>query len=407
MALFFFAAPYIAFFYGNDVLTQVIRVFGIRILITAFNNIQQSYIQREMMFKKFFIATLFGTIVSCALGIWMAYNGFGVWALVTQYMTNSIINTIVLFFVSGWEPRLQFSKKSAKVIYSFGFKLLCSQLIYTLSNDIRSLIIGKVFGASDLAYYEQGKKYPAVIVDNVNVAITKVMLPTFARAQDDIGHLKNILRKTIRIGVFIIAPIMLGFATVSDNFIIVVLTDKWLQAVPFLQIACISYLTRPLEEFCHRAILAMGRSGTAMYIMIIINTISLFLTMVATFVIKSVLWIALFYLIHTLVALICFLFTTNKYIGYNLYEQISDIAPSILISTLMCAAVYLMKAIPFSPFIILILQVICGVALYVILAKVFKLEQLNDLVILVKSYFHINHEPRMNLSDCIKGYNKK
>lgn len=371
----FFVAPYVASFYKIDILKPVMRVFGVRILFSAFNNIQQAFVQRQMKFKKFFIATLFGTVASCFVGITLAYNGFGVWALVAQYMTNSIVDTIALFIVGGWRPKLEFSISSAKAIYSFGWKMLCSQLVYTLSNDIRSLIIGKVFGPSDLAFYDQGKKYPAVIVDNINAAIAKVMLPTFARNQDNMDHLKSMLRRSIRTGLFCVAPLMCGFAAAAHSFVLVILTDKWLSAVPFIQIMCFSYITRPLEELCHRSILAIGKSGVVMAIMIVINTISIVLTIIATFVMHSVLWIALFYLVHTIVSLICFMHASNRYIGYRFLEQIKDLYPVLSASILMGLVVYCMNYIPINSGILLTIQGVSGILIYLCLVKLFRIDE--------------------------------
>lgn len=382
----FFASPFIADFYAMPVLKPIMRVFGMRIIISAINNIQQAYIQRQMKFKKFFIATLYGTIISCIVGIFMAYQGFGVWALVAQYMTNTTIDTVALFIVGGWRPHFQFSQSSAKSIFSFGWKMLCSQLVYTLSNDLRSLIIGKVFGASDLAYYEQGKKYPAVIVDNIDVAIAKVMLPTFARAQTDFCQLKQLLRKSIRIGVFIVAPIMCGFAAVSNSFVNLILTDKWLPAVPYIQILCIAYITRPLEELCHRVTLAIGKSGAVMIIMIIINSVSLLLTVVATFILKSVLWIALFYLLHTLISLICFMFITNRYLHYCVKEQVSDTVPIIGVSVFMAIIVKMIGMIKINPLLSLLVQIIVGVGVYCFISKILKIKEYSMLKSMVIGY---------------------
>lgn len=378
--LIYLSAPYVADIYQMEVLTPVMRVFGLRILISAINNIQHAYIQRERLYKKFFIATLFGTLISCVVGITMAYTGFGVWALVAQYMTNTIIDTIVLLFVGGWYPKLQFSILCAKKIYAFGWKMLCSQLICTLSNDIRGLIIGKVFGANELAYYDQGKKYPAVIVDNINVAITKVMLPEFARKQEDLVEFKKILRKSIKIGIFIIAPIMCGFAAVAENFVYVVLTEKWIAVVPFIQIMCIAYMFRPLEEFCHRAILALGKSGTSMFIMATVNTISISLTLVATFVLKNVMWVVIFYLFHTLCSLMCFMYFSNKYIGYKFKEQLKDIIPSIIISIFMCIVIRVLYLLDINNIALLIIQVISGGLVYLSTAKILKFDQLNQIL---------------------------
>ena len=288
----FISAPYISVFYQMNELTLVIRVMGLRLIIASLNTIQHAYIQRQMKFKKFFFATLFGTIISAVVGITLAYLGLGVWALVAQYLTNTTIDTIVLLFVSEWKPKFEFKLQNAKKLFSFGWKVLGTELIYTLEGDIRSLIVGKVFGSADLAYYDQGKKYPSLFVTNISASINKVMLPAYSKEQDNLKLLKELLRKSIRIGVFLLAPLLIGFAIVSKNFILLLLTEKWLPAVPYIQIFCIVYLTRPLETACHQALLAIGESGLVMKIMLGINLFALMTVIVAVFILHSVLMIA-------------------------------------------------------------------------------------------------------------------
>lgn len=184
--ILFFTSNFIADFYKMPDLGLVIKVMSIRLPLAALNATQQAYVRRKMEFKKFFIATSFGTIISGFVGIAMALSGFGVWALVTQYLTNTTIDSIVMWFVCGWKPKLQFSLKRAESIYSFGWKVLVSDLVATIEGDIRSLIIGKQFGSSDLAFFDNGKKYPALLVNNIDTAINKVMLPVYSQNQDNI-----------------------------------------------------------------------------------------------------------------------------------------------------------------------------------------------------------------------------
>ena len=338
--ILFVTSPLIAEFYNMYELTAVIRVMGIRLIIASFNTIQHAYVQRQMKFKKFFFATLVGTIISAIVGILLAYFGFGVWALVAQYLTNTTIDTIALRFVCDWKVKIEFDKDKAKSLFSFGSKVLCTELIYTLEGDIRSLIVGKVFGPSDLAYYDQGKKYPSLFVTNISSSINKVMLPAFSKEQDNKEKLKDMLRKSIRIGVFILAPLLIGFALVSNNFILLLLTEKWLPAVPFIQVFCIVYLTRPLESACHQALLAIGDSGLVMKIMLGINALALLTVFIAVFAFKSVFMIAIGSLFSTLISIFLFMFMTYKKIGYSPKEQIKDVLPSLMLSFVMGIFVY-------------------------------------------------------------------
>lgn len=384
----FFVSPLIAEFYELPILKSVIRVLGLRLILTSLNTIQQAHIQREMRFKKFFIATLFGTVISCVVGIILAYCGYGVWALVAQYLTNTTIDTVVLVFVGGWNPSLKFSKRKAKEIYSFGIKVLCTELVFTLEGDIRSLIVGKVFGSADLAYYDQGRKYPALVVNNVNSSITKVLLPALSREQDDLYVLKQIMRKCIKIGLYLLCPVLIGFAAIANDFIAVVLTNKWIDAAPFIMIFCLVYLTRPLETACHQALLAIGRSGLVFWLMAAINGVGILGVFVSVFILKSVLWIALFSLFTTIISLLCFLISTKIIIGYNFKEQVADIFPSICIALIMGGIVYSFNYISFNVYVKLALQVIVAVAIYILLSIITKNDAWKFVVNFVRTKFN-------------------
>lgn len=382
--LLFFISPYIAEFYDMPELNWVLRIMALRLPLASINSIQQAHVQRAMQFKRFFIATLLGTVISGFVGITLALQGFGVWALVAQYLTNTTVDTVVLFFVEKWIPKLQFSIKKAKLIYSFGWKVLATDLVYTVEEDIRSLIVGKVFGSADLAFYDQGKKYPSILVNNLNSAINKVMLPAYSRTQDDLENLKKMLRKSIAVGIFLLAPVLIGFAAVSDSFISVILTDKWLFCSPYVKIFCLIYLTRPLETACHQALLAIGRSDIVLHIMIAINVVALAAVFIATFVFHSVFLIAVGSLISTFVSLGCFMFYSNRLIGYQLKEQLTDLMPAFVCSLVMGSVVYIIGFLDFNSILLLFVQIGVGGAIYTVLATILRIEAFQYLVNLIK-----------------------
>ena len=382
--LLFAAAPLIASFYGMPVLKNVIRVMGLRLPLASVNTIQQAKVQREMSFKRFFIATLFGTVLSGIVGIILAWKGFGVWALVAQYLTNTTVDTIVLIFVEKWIPKLRFSGENAKAIFSFGWKVLATELVYTVEEDIRSLVVGKVFGSADLAFYDQGQKYPGLLVNNLNAAINKVMLPAYSRSQEDLLQLKAMLRRSISVGVFLLAPVLVGFAAVSENFIRLVLTEKWLPCMPFLQIFCVIYLTRPLETACHQALLAIGRSDVVLKIMVVINAVALAAVLIAAFGFHSVLLVAFGALLATVVSLCGFLYSTAKLLNYRLTEQLADILPALGCSLVMGIVVVLLGQLPVNRIALLAVQVVSGGCIYVLLTKFFRLEAFSYLLGMLK-----------------------
>jgi O-antigen/teichoic acid export membrane protein len=373
-ALLFISSPYIAAVYGNEILSPVLRVLGLKIIISSLSNIQQAHVQREMAFRKFFFATITGTVLSCGVGLVMAFMGYGVWALVFQYLTNTVVDAIFLSLVSGWNPRLRFFAAKAKEIFTFGWKVLGANLISTAENDIRSLIVGYKFGSADLAFFDQGKKYPSLLITNINSAVDKVMLPALARVQENKEQYKSMLRKTVSMEMYLLTPFMLGFLAVAEGFVHVVLTDKWLAAVPFIQIFCIAYLTRPMETTFHQSLLALGRSGLVMAIITVINIVAVISVLVAVFVFESVLMIAVLYLITTLVSLNCFMLAAHFVVGYTIKEQLKDILPSIGIGAIMCVAVIAIGALNINAIALLFVQILSGAVVYVLLSKIFNLK---------------------------------
>ena len=237
--LLFFCAPLISSFYGNPELTPVIRVLGITLLISGVKNVQQAYVSRTLQFKRFFFATLGGTIGAAVIGIAMAYMGFGVWALVAQSLFNAAVDTMILWVTVRWRPRLQFSFARLKELLRYGWKLLASALLHTVYTNLRSLIIGKLYTAEDLAYYDKGQSFPTLIVSNINASIDSVLLPTMSGVQDDRDAVKAITRRSIVTSSYLMWPMMVGLAVVAKPLVVLLLTEKWLAAVPFLQINCL------------------------------------------------------------------------------------------------------------------------------------------------------------------------
>ena len=256
----FIAAPYIAIFYEDMTLTPVIRVLSLTIVISGVKGIQQAYVSRNMLFKRFFFSTIGGTVFSAFLGIGLAYAGYGVWALVAQQLSNTIIDTLILWITVKWRPQKEFSWKRLRTLFSYGWKLLASSLLDTVYNNLRNLIIGKMYSSADLAYYNQGDKFPKIIVTNINTSIDSVLLPTMSNEQDDRKRIKSMTRRAIKTSTYVMAPLMMGLAFCAESIVKIVLTDKWMPCVPFLRLFCISYMFWPVHTANLNAIKAMGRS---------------------------------------------------------------------------------------------------------------------------------------------------
>ena len=214
--LMFVISPFLAEFYSRPELVSIIRVLSITILVSGVKNIQQAYVSRTLQFRKFFFSTLAGTIIAAVAGIWMAYHGFGVWALVAQQVTNLSIDTIILWITVKWRPELVFSFKRLKSLFSYGWKLLVSALLDTFYTNLYNLVIGRKYSANDLAFYTKGELFPKAIVGNINNAIDSVLLPTMSSEQDNKERVKQMTRRAIKTSTFCIAPLMMGLAGCSQ-----------------------------------------------------------------------------------------------------------------------------------------------------------------------------------------------
>ena len=380
--IIFFSAPLISSFYGMDILTPVLRVMGLRIIVASFNSVQHAYVSRKMMFRKYFWATLFGTLFSGIIGILLAFNGFGVWALVAQYMINTTIDTIVLFIAVSWRPRLIFSFSRVGFLFRFGWKILFEGLANEVDGQIRNLIIGKVYSSSDLAFYSKGQQFPHLIVRNISSSISAVLFPAMADEQDNPERVKTILRKSVRIISYLVFPMLIGLALVSENFIKVLLTDKWIDATPFMVIFCFANLLTMGMIPRHQALKGMGYSGVYMVEHIIARIVGLVL-LILTFQI-SPLAIAISGCLSGVILGLIIMFTSKKFNQYAYKEQIIDIMVPSLLCLAMGIPVFLLNYIGLNAFVTLVLQVATGIVIYIGLSILFKVKELKMIVNLLK-----------------------
>ena len=224
----YLAAPLIALLYKKEELCILLRVLGLQIVISGVKNVYQAYVARNMQFRKFFFATLGGTIGAAVIGITMAYRGMGVWALVAQQLFNVLTDTVILCLTVKWHPKRMFSFGRLKGLLSYGWKLLASALLDTVYNELRQLIIGMVYTSEDLAFYNRGELFPQVIAANVNTSIDSVLLPTMSREQERRARVRAMTRRAIMTSTFLMAPLMIGLACVATPLIRLILTEKWL-----------------------------------------------------------------------------------------------------------------------------------------------------------------------------------
>lgn len=376
--ILFMAAPAISNLYNMKILTPVLRVLGLRIIVAGINSIQQAYVSRNLLFKKFFLSTLFGTVLSGIVGVGMAYNGYGIWALVAQYLTNTTVDTIVLWFTVKWRPNLVFSFTRMKSMFSYGWKLLFSAVLDTGYSQLRGLIIGTVYTTNDLAYYDRGQQYPNLLVTNINSSIASVLFPIMSKKQERINSVKDITRKSIQLSSYIMWPMMIGLCIISKPLVILMLTDKWLPCIPFLQIACFTYAFWPIHTANLEAIKAIGRSDIFLKLELMKKILGVVVLIISMR--YGVVAIALSGIITTIISSFINAYPNRKLLEYTYLEQLKDIFPSVILSLIMGISIYPIAWVIDNNILLIITQIIIGASIYLIGSILLKFEIVKYLI---------------------------
>ena len=374
----FLAAPSIAQFYGDPALTALVRALSLTVVVSGVRNIQQSYVSRHLLFKRFFFSTIGSTLASAVVGIAMAYAGFGVWALVGQSLSNVVTGTIILWATVPWRPRRMFSWQRLKGLLSFGWKLLVSALLDTGYNNLRNLIIGKLYSSADLAYYNQGDKLPNLVITNINTSIDSVLLPTMANEQDDPARVRSMTRRAIKTSTYVMAPLMMGLAACAEPLIRLILTEKWLPCVPYLRIFCITSMFYPIHTANLNAIKALGRSDLFLKLEIVKKAVGLTILLCTMW--HGVMAMAYSLLLSSVLSQIINSWPNRKLLGYTYLEQLKDILPGILTAVAMGLCVFMLSFLSLPDLATLAIQIPVGALLYFAFSLLFKLEAFRYLV---------------------------
>ena len=355
---------------------------SLTILIGAFSSVHQALITREMKFKKSFAASLIAVVAQSAVGLVLAFKGFGPWALVYSILVSAVMNSVVLIAICGWMPKFVFSFRSLKDMLGFSMKMLGSALINSLFQNIRSLIIGKQYSSEDLAYYSKGNQFPQLIMIQVDGAMTTVLFSALSRTQEDWERGLNALRRAMRMSLYVCAPLMAGLFAVAEPMIVLLLTEKWLPSVRYVQVGCAICLFWPLSAQLH-ALNARGKSGVALGLNITGKVISALL-LVLTY--RHSVWLmVLSEAIASALVLIISMFVYKKHLDYLIRDQLRDILPPILLSAAMAAIVYSLQYLGLSTLVTLVLQVITGVAVYVAGSAIFRIDSFAYILNMLKS----------------------
>ena len=379
--ILWFTAPYIADFYDIPLLKDITRVVALTLVFGSFSGIQSARLSIAIDFRSRAIISITVTLVTGALGLWMAYSGYGVWALVMQSVVSSLLRTILLWAFVRWMPKLVFSWKSFKELFSFGSKLLASGLLDTAYNNIYTLVIGKVFSSSALGVYSRADSLAQYPSSNITSVFQGVTFPVLSSIQNEPERLTSAYKKFIRLSAFVVFPLMIGLSAVADPLIRFVLTDKWEGAIYLLQIICFSMMWYPVHAINLNLLQVEGRSDYFLKLEIIKKiqgvivlciTIPLGLvTMCYGRVVSSVL------------CLVYNTYYTKKLIDYGFASQMKDLLPILAHSLVMGVIVWMIVLFLPSLWLQLVVGVIAGAAYYLVGAYIMRFDELNELLSLL------------------------
>ena len=359
-----FLSPAIAAFYRSPRFVVPLRVYSLSLMFSAFNSIQVARLQRAMRFREMMYCSLAATLLSGALGVALAMRGAGLWALVFYFFAQIVVSSLAMLIVLRWVPNRRFSRDSAKRLYGFGLRMLLSSLITTLYNNIRPLIIGRRFSTADLGYYNRGQTFSSTVSLNLDAAVQSVMFPVLSRSQDDPDTLRAMLRRTKSMGAFLIFPVMLGMAAVAEPLVRLLLTDKWLPAVPFVMLLSIGEAQVPLTTSNLVIVKSMGRSDLYAKQEVLRRVLMLSVLAVSVLAFDSVIAIAAGFVFSAWLDAFVTLLPVRQLLGYGWREQLRDTWRSALASLLMAGVVYAFGLLSLPLAARLAAQILLGGAVY-------------------------------------------
>lgn len=378
----FLAAPAIANFYNTPLLVPVTRVTAINLVVGSLSGIHNAKLSIAIDFKSRAKISIVSAVLTGSVGLWMAYSGYGVWALVIQTVFAGIIRTIMLWVIVKWYPKLVFSWKSFKEMFSFGSKLLASGLLDTIYNNIYPLVIGKVFSSSILGVYAKSKALAEFPSSNITGVLQSVTFPVLSTIQNEEAKLADAYKRFLRISAYVIFPLMLGLSSVADPFIRLVLTDKWEKSIYLLQIICFAMMWYPIHAINLNILQVKGRSDYFLKLEII-KKIQGVLILIVT-VPMGIVVMCYGQVISSLISLIWNTYYTKKLIGYGYWQQMKDLFPIFIHSLVMWGLVLLIVYFMPTLWLKLIVGILTGIVYYIAGSYIMKFPEMNELLAILK-----------------------
>jgi O-antigen/teichoic acid export membrane protein len=382
----YFLSPLIADFFGHNILIKLIRIYCLVFFITAFSAVHLTILNKEMKFKQITKINFLPNIIGAAIGLYLGYNGFGVWSIIWMSIVTEIIRSILLIMFSKWQPKFIFSRSKLKFHFNFGYKLMLSGLLDTVFKNIYNLLIGKYFSAQTLGFYERSKQFCEYPSSTLTGILGKVTYPMLSKVQDDTIRLENIYRKLIRVSFFIIAPLMLGLAAIGEPLFLLLLGKDWLPAVLFFQIICLAKIFYPVHAFNLNILKVYGRSDLFLRLEIIKKIIvSMSIAVAFQFGVIGLVWSSVF---TSFITLSVNMYYSSKLINYPIQKQFKDIIPTFfqsLITALLMFWIVNIKILSDHLIFQLIISSIIGVFFYAGISYVNSKSSLHNLLLIIKT----------------------
>lgn len=381
----FLLAPYIADFYQQGPLINIIRVYCLSFIISAFSAIQLAILTRSMQFKHLTILNIPSTIIGVVVGLFMGYYNYGVWSIVAFYLTKQLILTFLLWITSTWKPSLNFSIERLKYHYKFGYKLMLSGFLDQIFTNSYNILIGRFFPVQMLGYFERAKHlndYPASTFTGI---IGKVTYPMLAALQDDSAKITTTYKRMLKATFFTIAPLMLGAAAIAKPLFEIILGIEWIPAVPFFQILSIASMLYPIHSFNINILKVYGRSDLFLKIEIIKKIITIISICIGfQFGIIGLVWSSVF---TSFIALIINTHYTSQFINYKAKEQLLDMLPILGLAIIAFALMYYVVAMlkEYSNGVQLLSSVTIGMLFYLLVHSFFKRSPIYDIFSIIRN----------------------
>ena len=376
-AVLFMFSPLLSDFYSQPVLTPLVRVLGLTLIFNSFTVSQTAMLTVEFRFRDLCIATIGSQFVTGIVALILALKGFGVWALVGQQISASALRVILITYFTRWLPTLSFKKAAFRRLFSYGSKITCSSLINTIYTNRYTLVIGKVFSAVDVGYYTRGNQFAALPAQTLLQIIMKIAFPLMAKVQDETTRLRNAYQKFLRMSVYVLYPILAGLAVLAEPFILVLLGEKWLGCVPYLQIMCIGAMFDPLTHINLNILYVKGRTDLVLKLELIKKPIAFALLFAS--IPFGIMWVCASWSLYGFIAYCFNCYYTARYINLGFWKQMVFCLPVIIKSCIMGAACFAAASFITNPALQLAAGTATGITAYWLLSFITHDESLADI----------------------------